>query len=168
MISAGLTDGGQEIFMATAQGLAIRFSEENVRPMGRAARGVRGVKLKKKGDAVVGAVFLRDNTPHILTLTANGYGKRTELSEYRTQTRGGFGIINCKVTQRNGEVVGVCSVMPKDDLMVITTSGMMVRTKVAGIPVQGRPTQGVKVIAVKDDDERVAALAKVADQDDEG
>ena len=162
LIGVGLTDGSQHIFMATRQGMAIRFPEENVRPMGRTARGVRAIKLKKAGDKVVGAVILADEHRSILTVTDRGYGKRTALEEYRLQTRGGSGIINSKVTDRTGQVAGVTVVNPETELMVVTNRGMMIRLKVSEISTMGRSTQGVRVITM-DPKESVASIANVAD-----
>jgi DNA gyrase subunit A len=162
LISVGLTDGSQEILMGTRQGMAIRFPENNVRPMGRSARGVRAIKLKKEGDRVVGAVILSEDSPTLLTITDNGFGKRTPISDYRSQSRGGSGIISSKVTSRTGEVAGISSVSSDGELMVVTTKGMMIRVKIDEISVLGRSTQGVKIITTTAQ-EQVAGLAKVAE-----
>ena len=172
LIKVGLTDGSCEILLATRQGMAIRFSESDVRAMGRSAMGVRGVTLKKEGDAVVGMVILQKNdgrtTPDILTICDNGYGKRTAVDEYRLQGRGGSGIINFKVIERTGPVAAVGSVVPEDQLVVVTNRGMMIRLHVADISLLGRATQGVRMIAVEEG-ECVASVAPVAEQEeDEG
>ncbi|MEZ4271784.1 MAG: DNA gyrase C-terminal beta-propeller domain-containing protein [Myxococcota bacterium] len=166
LINVRLTDGSKEIFMATRQGMAIRFPEENARPMGRNARGVRAIKLKKEGDAVVGMVILDEAIPAILTITDRGYGKRTSIDEYRLQSRGGSGIINNKVTERTGEVASIAGISDEDDVMVVTDGGMMIRMLAKQISLLGRATQGVRVITVNDG-ENVASAARIAEKEDE-
>jgi DNA gyrase subunit A len=166
LIQVKLTDGQREILVATRAGLAIRFPEEAVRPMGRSARGVTAIKLKKKGDAVVGMVVLQDDVSHVLTVHDSGYGKRTRVSEYRTQGRGGSGIINGKVGDRNGPVAGVVGVNTDDEIMVVTDRGMMIRMRVKQVSEQGRPTQGVRIITVGKD-ETVSSVARIAESDDD-
>jgi DNA gyrase subunit A len=154
-----------EVVLATHNGLAIRFAESEVRPMGRTAAGVKGIELRK-GDHVVGmAVVEEDGT--LLTVTEKGYGKRTALDQYRRQSRGGKGIINIKTTPRNGPVVGVRFVGEEDEVMVVTGQGMILRLKVEGIGVHGRATQGVRLIDV-DEGDQVVAVAKLAEKQDEG
>jgi DNA gyrase subunit A len=133
--------------------------------MGRAARGVRGISVRE-GDRVVDMVIASPEET-ILSVTKNGYGKRTELVEYRLQNRGGKGIINIRTTDRNGPVVNLLSVRPDDDVMMITQNGMSVRTPVAGISVIGRATQGVRLISLYVGDTLVAC-AKVAEEGEEG
>ncbi len=164
LLSVNLTDGKQEIFMATAQGQAIRFPEEQVRPMGRGARGVIGARLRED-DAVVEMDVLgarKDTT--ILTVTGKGYAKRTELGEYRLQGRGGSGIINCKITDKNGPVVKAMEVGADHQVMVITAFGKIIRTDVRDISLFGRPTQGVRLINL-DEGDSVVAVARVAEQE---
>ena len=156
LLTAALSGGGDEIFMATAGGQSIRFSEKGVRPMGRGARGVMGVRLRKD-DKVVEAEVL-SGRPDILTVTQNGYGKRTAVSEYRLQGRGGSGIINMKTTERNGKVVGAMAVNDDDQLLLITASGKIIRMAVDGISKIGRATQGVRVIQTAEDDQVVSAI----------
>ena len=155
------------MLLSTAQGMAIRFEESDVRAMGRTAYGVKGITLGE-GDAVVSAEALHpaDGTPEaatILTVTANGYGKRTELGEYRVQTRGGKGIITIKTTERNGPVVAAAAVTDAEEVMLITNKGMLIRMPAKGISVIGRNTQGVRLITVESSEEQVAGVAIVAE-----
>jgi DNA gyrase subunit A len=146
--------------------MAIRFPETDVRATGRGAYGVKGVTLGE-ADEVVSAevVATREGEPEptILTVTANGYGKRTELAEYRQQSRGGKGIITIKTTERNGPVVSAISVHESEQVMLITNKGMLIRMPAKGISVIGRNTQGVRLITVESRDEQVAAVAMVAE-----
>jgi len=166
LIAARLTDGKSHVLISTAQGMAIRFEESDVRPMGRTAYGVKGITLAA-GDAVVSAVALAapggPSDPTILTITANGYGKRTELAEYRLQSRGGKGIITIKTTERNGPVVAAAAVTDAEEAMLITNRGMLIRMPAKGISVIGRNTQGVRLIALESKDEQVVAVARVAE-----
>jgi DNA gyrase subunit A len=167
LISARITAGDSQILLSTAQGMAIRFDEADVRAMGRTAYGVKGITLDE-GDEVVSAEALPaalepGAEPSILTLTANGYGKRTELAEYRSQTRGGKGIITIKATERNGPVVAAVPVREDDEVMIITNRGMLIRMPVAQISVIGRNTQGVRLITVESREEQVVAVARVAE-----
>jgi len=168
LISARLTLGASHILLSTAQGMAIRFEESDVRAMGRAAYGVKGITLEP-GDAVVSAETTPPQAPEagpaptVLTVTANGYGKRTELAEYRVQSRGGKGIITIKTTERNGPVVSASLVSDAEEVMLITNKGMLIRLPAQGISVIGRNTQGVRLIAVESHDEQVVAVARVAE-----
>lgn len=164
VIGAKLTEGSHEIFLSTKNGKSIRFKEDDVRAMGRSARGVRGISLGKDDEVVSMEVLAR--AASILTVTEKGYGKRTSSDEYRIQSRGGSGIKTIKVTERNGHVVGVLSVNDTDDIMLVTDHGKIIRTPVKGIPVIGRSTQGVRIISV-DSDEQVVSVAKLAEKDDE-
>jgi DNA gyrase subunit A len=165
LLSANLTDGKQELFMATSLGQAIRYPETDVRPMGRGAYGVIGMRLEE-GDAVVEMDVLHPDAGTILTVTGKGYAKRTEVAEYRLQGRGGSGIINLKVTDKTGPVVQVMQVADHDQVMVITAFGKIIRTRVRDISLLGRPTQGVRLIHL-DDQDAVVAVARVAEGDDE-
>jgi DNA gyrase subunit A len=165
LLSAKLTDGKQELFMATSKGQAIRFSEDDVRPMGRGARGVIGMRLEE-GDAVVEMDCLKADGGRVLTVSGRGYAKRTELEEYRLQGRGGTGIINLKVTDRVGTVVQVMQVTDQNQVMVITAFGKIIRTHVRAISVLGRPTQGVRLINLEEGDS-VVAVARVAEGDED-
>ena len=146
LIDARLTNGQNHIMLTSARGMSIRFEEGDVRPMGRTARGVRGMDLRK-GDHVVGmTILVPDSNAAILTMCAQGYGKRTAASDYKVQNRGGLGIITIKVSNRNGPVVGSLAVEPDDQIMLVTNRGKVIRTRVAGISEVGRNTQGVRVI----------------------
>ena len=163
LLSVKLTDGKQEIFMATAQGQAIRFPEADARPMGRGAHGVIGMRLQGD-DTVVEMDVLRSKEGTILTVTEKGYAKRTAVEDYRLQGRGGSGIINLKVTDKTGPVVQVMEVAEDDQVMVITAFGKIIRTNVRDISILGRPTQGVRLIHLEEGD-TVVAVAQVAEGD---
>jgi DNA gyrase subunit A len=167
LIAARLTDGRSHVLLSTAQGMAIRFEESDVRPMGRTAYGVKGITLEA-GDAVVSAESLHlaaegAQGDTILTVTQNGYGKRTELGEHRVQSRGGKGLITIKTTERNGPVVAAAAVSDAEEVMIITNGGMLIRMPAKGISVIGRNTQGVRLIALESKEEQVVAVAKVAE-----
>ena len=162
LIAARLTDGQLNLFIGTKLGKAIHFPEGQVRDMGRTARGIRGIKLIK-GDEVVGMEMVVPHT-QILTVTSRGYGKRTAASEYRTQNRGGTGIFTVKRTQKTGDVVGIKTVVDEDELMLISDRGKIIRLHAVDIPVQGRSTQGVRLITVEEG-ERVVAIAKLAEKE---
>ncbi|WP_129125074.1 DNA gyrase subunit A [Geomonas oryzae] len=167
LISVALTDGKQDVLLATATGKAIRFKEDDVRTVGRVSRGVRGMTLEDD-DVVIGMEILNENFTDstIFTVTENGYGKRTEISEYRTQTRGGKGVITIKTTERNGQVVDIKQVVDDNDLMLITDQGKILRVSVAGFSIIGRNTQGVRLM-VKEENERVVAVARLAEKEDQ-
>jgi DNA gyrase subunit A len=162
LISAKLTDGHQDLFLATRLGMAIRFSESDIRPMGRTARGVRGISISEK-DYVVGMEIVEEEK-NILVVTEKGAGKRTLASAYRRQARAGKGLITVRITERNGPIVAVRQVSGDDDLMIVTDKGKIIRLRVNDIPTVGRITQGVKLIGV-DHDERVVAAAPLAETD---
>jgi DNA gyrase subunit A len=164
VITAQISDGKGEIFIGTRDGMAIRFAETDVRPMGRTAYGVRGISLRE-GDAVVAMEVLRPGGT-ILSVTERGYGKRTELDEYRVQTRGGIGIINIQTSDRNGKVVGMAHVTDEDELMLITQQGKILRMAAKDIRTIGRATQGVRLIDIEGDD-RAVSIARLAEKDDE-
>jgi len=166
LLSVKLVNPKQEVFMATAQGQSIRFAEEDVRPMGRSAYGVIGMRLAE-GDNIVEMDVSRTKEGKMLTVSANGYAKRTEIGEYRLQGRGGSGIINLKVTDKTGPVVKVMEVSDDDQVMVITAFGKIIRTNVRDISILGRPTQGVRLIHLEDGD-AVVGVARVAEKDDAG
>jgi DNA gyrase subunit A len=164
MIGASLTDGNQHIMMVSQNGMAIRFEEDNVRPMGRSARGVKGMSLREGDEVVAMRVVHPESERKLLTVCEKGYGKRTPLTEYRTQSRSGLGLITIKVTDRNGKVVGALETDDSDQLMVVTESGKVVRTPVDGISIQGRSTQGVRIIRIGSDD-RVVGLEKIGEEE---
>jgi DNA gyrase subunit A len=164
LIEAELTDGQQEIFIATRKGKAIRFPETLVRSMGRAAGGVRGITLDHK-DYVIGMEVVNKNAT-LLSVTEKGFGKRSQINEYRVTSRGGKGVTNIKVTDKNGEVVGLKCVTDKDDLMVMTQAGMVVRSSVKDIRETGRVAQGVRLITLKKTNDKVTAIAKVEPEEE--
>ena len=164
LIGVRLTDGEQDIIMGTRSGKAIRFHESDVRVMGRTATGVKGISLGED-DEVIGMGIL-EGEEDILVVTENGYGKRTPAGDYRVQTRGGKGLITCNITEKNGPIVALKPVSIDDDLMIISVSGVIIRTEVSGISVTGRNTQGVKVIRVNEG-EKVATVARVMKEEDE-
>ncbi len=163
LIGVKFTEGERFIILGTAQGMTISFAEEEVRSMGRNARGVRGIKLKK-GDRVIGMDKLRKGA-EVLTVSEEGIGKRTPTEEYRSQGRGGKGLVNMKVTEKTGEVVGIKVVTPDQELLLITTDGIVIRTSVDDIRSIGRNTQGVILMKTREDD-KVAALATVTLRND--
>ncbi len=162
LIEAVLTSGSDEVLLATREGMAIHFSEEDVRPMGRTAYGVKGIDLES-GDEVVALEVVGPGT--VLTVTANGYGKRTDLSEYRIQSRGGKGLINIKTTGRNGAVVGVKFLKGDEGVMLITEKGMIIRLNTADISTIGRNTQGVRLIQLEEGDHLVS-VARLAEREE--
>jgi len=168
LIAARLTDGSMDILMASRNGKSIRFNESDARPMGRTTRGVRGMMLED-GDRIIGMEVVSDATSSTLvSVTETGYGKRTSLSEYRVQSRGGKGIITIKTGGRNGQVVDVKLVDNESDLMFITDRGKVLRTRVKALSIIGRNTMGVRLM-VLETDERIVAVAKLAEkEDDEG
>ena len=165
LIAVKLTDGSQHIFLGTADGQAIQFREADVRPMGRTARGVIGIDLEA-GDAVVAMEVVNPGAT-MLTVCEHGHGKRTALDEYRVQGRGGKGLINIKVTERNGRVVGIKQVTEADELMIMTTSGNLIRLPVRELAVISRNTQGVRLISLGDDD-AVASVATIEEEREMG
>ncbi len=164
LLSVRITAGEDQIFIGTRQGMGIRFSEKDVRPMGRDTTGVIGVSLKKDNDEVV-EMDVVDEKAHLLSVTELGYGKRSEVTEYRFQGRGGSGVINVKVTEKNGAVVGIKSVTDVDQLLLITERGQLIRMKVKDIRETGRAAQGVRVIQLEEGD-RVVGIAKLAEPDE--
>jgi len=163
IIGASLTNGEQEILIGTRKGMAVRFKEVDVRRMGRTARGVRGIKLRKSDDRVVSMEVI-DPGATILTVTERGFGKRSELDEYRLTARGGVGVKTCVIAERTGKVVAVKQVFGDDDIMLITNGGMVIRTRVKGISVMGRATQGVRLIDLKEG-EKVVGLARLGERE---
>jgi DNA gyrase subunit A len=150
LIAAEITDGAKKIFLATHEGMAICFDESGVRPMGRPAYGVRGITLGKS-DYVISVAAVPDDI-EMLSISENGFGKRTKLEEYRFQSRGGKGVINMKTSDRNGLVVAVLPVNDESQVLIITNQGKLIRVDTKGIRVSGRSTQGVKLIDASDGD----------------
>ncbi len=166
LLEAKLTDGNSQIMIAVKSGKAIRFEESKTRPMGRNASGVRGISLKDDQDAVVGMVAISDNESDILVVSEKGYGKRSNLEDYRITNRGGKGVKTINITDKTGKLVAIKNVTDQDDLMIINKSGITIRMAVSDLRVMGRATQGVKLINIKDNDS-IAAVAKVMHEDDE-
>jgi DNA gyrase subunit A len=162
LISTKLTDDQQHLFLGTKMGKAIHFPETQIREIGRTARGIKGLRISKE-DEVVGMEVVSPYT-QILTVTANGYGKRTQASEYRIQNRGGSGIFTVKRTQKTGNVVSIKTVADEDELMLISDQGKIIRLRAVDIPIQGRTTQGVRLITLEAG-ERVVAVAKLAEKE---
>jgi DNA gyrase subunit A len=162
LIDAAISDGSCEIVLATRKGMAIRFPEDKVRPMGRTAYGVKGINVAK-GDYCVGMVVVRRDST-LLVVTENGFGKRTDIADYRVTNRGGKGIINIKASDRNGEVVAIMEVLDRDELILITKKGIANRQAVKSIKVIGRATQGVRLISLGKGD-RVTDVARVAKEE---
>jgi len=166
LLEANLTSGGSEIIMALRSGRAIRFNESTVRPMGRTATGVRGVRLAHDKDEVVGMISVDSPENTILVVSEKGYGKRTDIDDYRVTNRGGKGVKTIKVTDKTGELVSIKDVTDKDDLMIINKSGIVIRIAMNLLRVMGRATQGVRLINLKANDE-IASVAKVEHDEDE-
>src|SRR5450432_2521626 len=166
LVSVRVTEGSSDILIGTRNGWAIRFPEEKVRPMGRTARGVRGIRLREDDDQVVGmAIIPREEPATLLTVCERGYGKRTPTSDYPTKNRGGKGVITIKTTERNGKVVSLRLVSDDDDLMLITDGGKLIRMPVDGIPTIGRNTQGVRLIRLETE-EKVVAMERMAEKEE--
>ena len=159
LIGVEMTDGNSEIVIATRNGIAIRFDEQDVRPMGRTAHGVRGITLNY-GDEVVAMDSVANENYEVLTATELGMGKRTAVSEYRMQTRGGKGVINMKITEKTGTVVGMRVINPEQEIMMITAGGIIIRIDVDQISQYSRNTQGVKLMTLNDED-KVVSLAAI-------
>jgi DNA gyrase subunit A len=162
LVAVMLARGDEDVAIGTRTGMAIRFEQKEVRSMGRGAYGVKGVTLEE-GDQVVGAELAR-NASTILTLTENGYGKRTALEDYRRTHRGGKGIIDIKTSDRNGSVVAMLQTTDADELMIITNKGMIIRMRVAEISVIGRNTQGVRLIDLRQEGEKVVGATRAPEE----
>jgi DNA gyrase subunit A len=165
VIAVQVADGSGEIFIGTRNGMAIRFEEKDVRPMGRTAYGVRGITLRDEDYVVAMEVVKPGGT--LLTVTERGFGKRTEIEEYRVQSRGGVGVINIATTDRNGLVAGVAYVLNDDEMLLMTQQGMILRMQTNDVRAIGRATQGVKLIEIEGED-RVVSIAKLAEKEEEG
>jgi DNA gyrase subunit A len=162
LIAVRKTDGKSDLIIGTKGGLSIRFNEEDVRYMGRTAKGVRGIKLVK-GDEVVSAEVAGEKTA-LLTVTEKGFGKRSKIDEYRVQSRGGKGVISIKITDKGGKAVGLIQVRDEDEVVMITSSGKLIRTLAGNISLHGRNTQGVKLMDVEGED-KIVSIGKVAERD---
>jgi DNA gyrase subunit A len=166
LLEACMTNGQSEIVMALRSGRAIRFNESTVRPMGRTATGVRGVTLANDKDEVVGMIAINNPDVTVLVVSENGYGKRTDIEDYRVTNRGGKGVKTINVTEKTGELVAIKDVTDNDDLMIINKSGIVIRIGVSDLRVMGRATQGVRLITLKGDDS-IASIAKVEHEDED-
>lgn len=164
LINVIRTNGNTNLVICTRNGIAIRFEESDVRATGRATQGVRGIRLKDD-DYVIGACIAEENTT-LLTVTENGYGKKTDFSEYKIQNRGGYGIFTYKITDKTGKLAGVAAVCDDDDMMFITSEGVIIRTHTAEISQFGRQTQGVRIMRL-DDGVKLVSAAKTAHEDEE-
>lgn len=164
LVGTAITDGNQDVMLFSSSGKTIRFKEEDVRAMGRTARGVRGIKLVK--DARMIALIIPDADKHILTVSENGYGKRTSIEDFPTYGRGGQGVIGMQTSERNGAVVGAVQVAESDEIMLISDKGTLVRTRVDEVSVQGRNTQGVRLIRLKEG-ESLVGLERVEEPDEQ-
>jgi DNA gyrase subunit A len=166
LLEAKLTNGNSHVMMAIKSGKAIRFEESKTRPMGRGASGVRGIRLSSENDEVVGMIAVNDMDANILVVSENGYGKRSNLEDYRVTNRGGKGVKTISITDKTGELVTIKNVNDQDDLMIINKSGIAIRMEIGGLRVMGRATQGVKLINLKGKD-TIAAVAKVMKDEEE-
>jgi DNA gyrase subunit A len=166
LVGVGITDGTRDILMFSSAGKVVRFPEDEVRPMGRQAKGVRGITLQDR-QSVVSLIIAgpADENAAVLTATRNGYGKRTPLADYPKHHRGGQGVISIQVNERNGEVIGAGLVGEEDEIMLITDAGVLIRTRVKEISVVGRNTQGVRLIDLGEG-EKLAGVEKVAESDE--
>ena len=165
LLEAKLTNGNSHVILAVKSGKAIRFEESKTRPMGRGASGVRGITLADASDEVVGMVSVNDMDSHILVVSENGYGKRSDLEDYRITNRGGKGVKTISITEKTGKLVAIKTVNDQDDLMIINKSGIAIRMEIATLRVMGRATQGVRLINLKGND-TIAAVAKVMKDDE--
>ncbi|MBT3583400.1 MAG: DNA gyrase subunit A [Halobacteriovoraceae bacterium] len=163
LLNVRLTDGTKDVLLCSDGGKIIRFSEEDCRPMGRVSQGVKGISISGT-ERIIGMEIIDDNV-EILSMTENGYGKRTSSSQYRKQSRGGKGILAMRLTDKTGQIIAIKPVHDEDDLMIITDKGQVIRTSISGISLMGRATQGVRIIRLKDE-EKVVAVEKVAKEED--
>lgn len=163
LIDVQITSGEDNILIATKKGMSIRFPEKDVRPTGRTSRGVRGIKLGKEGDRVIGVSLAQDDMT-VLSISENGFGKRTKVGEYRVQHRGGSGIINIKTSARNGDVIAMMTVTDKDEIVLVATNGIVMRSRIKDIRTIGRNTQGVKVMKPVEGAKVAGAARAVAEE----
>ena len=166
LLEANLTSGSSEIVMALKSGRAIRFNESTVRPMGRTATGVRGISLEDANDEVVGMISIDNPETTVLVVSEKGYGKRTDIDDYRVTNRGGKGVKTLNITDKTGKLVAIKGVTDKEDLMIINKSGIIIRIAISELRTMGRATQGVRLITLKGDDE-IASVAKIEHDEEE-
>jgi DNA gyrase subunit A len=160
LLEARLTNGNQEIMIAVKSGKAIRFHEKIVRPIGRTASGVRGIKLGNENDEVVGMICVENESEDVLVVSEKGYGKRSSIEGYRVTNRGGKGVKTINITEKTGSLIAIKSVIDENDLMIITQNGLTIRLPIASLRVMGRAAQGVRLINLKEED-RIASVARV-------
>jgi DNA gyrase subunit A len=165
LVGVAVTDGKHDVMLFSNEGKAVRFDENDVRPMGRGARGVRGMNLAK-GGRVIALLVAENESQSVLTATENGYGKRTPIVEYTRHGRGTQGMIAIQTSERNGKVVAATLVSPEDEIMLITSGGVLIRTRVNEIREMSRSTQGVTLINL-DEGEKLSGLQCIFDRDDE-
>ena len=161
LLTTHLVSPNKDILLCSTSGKIIRFAESDCRPMGRVSQGVKGISIDEN-EKIIGMEII-DDTLEILSITENGYGKRTQTGQYRKQTRGGKGILAMRLTEKNGEICSIRPVVDSDDLMIITNKGQVIRVKVSGISLMGRATQGVRIIRLKQG-EKVVAVEKMAQE----
>ena len=166
LLEATLTTGSSEVVMALRSGRAIRFNESTVRPMGRTATGVRGISLANEEDEVVGMIAINNPETSVLVVSEKGYGKRTDIEDYRVTNRGGKGVKTISITEKTGKLVAIKDVTDTDDLMIINRSGIIIRIAVSEMRIMGRATQGVRLISLKGNDE-IASVAKIEHSEEE-
>lgn len=166
LIDVKLTDGNQDIILSTVNGMAIRFNETDARPIGRVSQGVKGMELDE-GDFIIGMEVCTDNTT-LLVVTENGFGKRTELDEYKVQTRGGKGVLTYRITEKTGKSIGMLLVSEDDDIMLISSDGTIIRMKVNEISILGRATQGVTLMRMSEGNNVVSVARMVNEETEEG
>lgn len=164
LLAVRVTDGTKDVLLCASSGKIIRFSEEDCRSMGRVSQGVKGISIEEN-EKIIGMEII-DDTSEILSITEKGYGKRTSASHYRRQSRGGKGILAMRLTEKNGDIVAIKPVTDRDDLVVITDKGQVVRTRISGISLMGRTTQGVRIISLKGG-ENVVAVEKIVDAEED-
>jgi DNA gyrase subunit A len=165
LLEAKLTTGTSHVFLGLKSGKAIRFEENKTRPMGRNAAGVRGITLADDSDEVIGMISVNNLEDNILVVSEKGYGKRSDIEDYRITNRGGKGVKTISITEKTGKLVALKNVTDSDDLMIINKSGIAIRMAVEDLRVMGRATQGVRLINIKDND-AIAAVAKVMKEED--
>ncbi|MBP5241743.1 MAG: DNA gyrase subunit A, partial [Bacteroidales bacterium] len=166
LLEAKLTNGNNEVLLASKAGKVVRFNENTVRPMGRGASGVKGINLDTEGNEVIGMLCVENDSYNILVVSEKGYGKRSELAEYRITNRGGKGVKTINITEKTGQLVAIANVTDENDLMIINKSGVLIRMRVADLRVMGRNTQGVRLINLRGNDS-IASITKVEHSEDE-
>ena len=169
VIEVRMTNGNNEIVIANRNGRAIRFNESAVREMGRTATGVRGIQLDEDGeDEVIGMICIKDpQTETIMVVSEHGYGKRSDIDDYRKTNRGGKGVKTLNITDKTGKLIAIKSVTDKNDLMIINKSGITIRLKVADVRIMGRATQGVRLIDLEKRHDRIGSVCKVTSEEEE-